>query len=334
MSAETESDWIPSVSDDVFSKMTIRAVLNSNYYGDAPRVKVYAAVVESPKFVSKIIKVLSELAPVPGLQHLKRARRTDAGMQVILDVVDEEEEVKEPPAKRTKSEHPCLVKLRKKGFLPEECGVVDVVVLEVPGVGPKTRAQFEKSTTLWPVNFHPEKKLERLMSETIFTEAEQDHHITNMKFVMKEAATRRKNTALIVDFASKQKIAEGYDRRDLHPLQHAVMVAVDVVASLHGGGAWGLPFLDLSFGNDPVRRDREIGLDPEEAEIGPYLCTGYDLYVLREPCVMCAMSLVHSRVKRVFFHLRNPDRGALVSKCQIHTIKDLNHHYDVFEMKL
>ena len=32
-----------------------------------------------------------------------------------------------------------------------------------------------------------------------------------------------------------------------------------------------------------------------------YYLTGYDLYIFREPCIMCAMALVHSRVRRVFY---------------------------------
>ena len=35
-----------------------------------------------------------------------------------------------------------------------------------------------------------------------------------------------------------------------------------------------------------------------------YYLTGYDLIIYREPCIMCAMALVHSRVRRVFYWKR------------------------------
>ncbi|EFH63627.1 hypothetical protein ARALYDRAFT_894978 [Arabidopsis lyrata subsp. lyrata] len=31
----------------------------------------------------------------------------------------------------------------------------------------------------------------------------------------------------------------------------------------------------------------------------PYLCTGYDIFLMLEPCTMCAMALVHQRIKRI-----------------------------------
>lgn len=67
------------------------------------------------------------------------------------------------------------------------------------------------------------------------------------------------------------------------------------------------------------------------SKYGPYLCTGYDVYLTDEPCIMCAMALVHSRVRRVFFH-RSTNNGALKSLTKLHTIKPLNHHYEVYQI--
>jgi tRNA-specific adenosine deaminase 3 len=62
---------------------------------------------------------------------------------------------------------------------------------------------------------------------------------------------------------------------------------------------------------------------------GPYICTGYDVYVTREPCAMCAMALIHSRVRRVFYGCHSP-QGALGTQVKLHILEGLNHHYEVF----
>ncbi|VFQ70691.1 unnamed protein product [Cuscuta campestris] len=66
----------------------------------------------------------------------------------------------------------------------------------------------------------------------------------------------------------------------------------------------------------------------------PYLCTGYDIYLVWEPCVMCAMALVHQRVKRIFYAFPNPDCGALGSVHRLQGERSLNHHYAVFQVLL
>jgi len=43
---------------------------------------------------------------------------------------------------------------------------------------------------------------------------------------------------VIVDSTTNETVAIAHDMRNRHPLQHATMVAIDLVARAQGGGAW------------------------------------------------------------------------------------------------
>lgn len=52
-----------------------------------------------------------------------------------------------------------------------------------------------------------------------------------------------------------------------------------------------------------------------------------------EPCAMCAMAMVHGRIKAAFV-LKSSSNGAFWTNCQLHLNPKLNHHYDVFRVTL
>lgn len=62
-----------------------------------------------------------------------------------------------------------------------------------------------------------------------------------------------------------------------------------------------------------------------------YLLTGYTLITRIEPCMMCAMALVHSRIKRVIFTDFNTKMvGAVNSVFNINNL-NINHKYEVWK---
>ncbi|RPB12466.1 cytidine deaminase-like protein, partial [Morchella conica CCBAS932] len=97
-----------------------------------------------------------------------------------------------------------------------------------------------------------------------------------------------------------------------NPLNHAVMRAVAMVAQKR------LETGEEVMPNNPCRPLTELERTAENEENGEngegYLCHNMHVYLSHEPCVMCAMALLHSRVGVVVFGQKVPKTGALMAE--------------------
>ncbi|XP_063391572.1 probable inactive tRNA-specific adenosine deaminase-like protein 3 [Cydia fagiglandana] len=313
-------------------KSNLVAVLQDDLFQPIPLINIYIGHIRDLKDISKAMAVLSDKIPLKELSHLKRVRKRDIvlcpvhflkGMSSIQEYIESNvEELKD------------MFEYFKE--------------VAVPFTPPILTSHFRDCSKLWSCNFHPNKYLEKLVDGNIFNQTENDDHTKFMtmafeiaKWYIGDSQVNLSclNVAIVVDPTFNSIVAASFDHRLEHPVQHAAMLAIDNVAKSQNGGAWGeskaeirlrgidenlLEFLRKKFPS------AAFGVKPAFNDRGPYLCTGYYVYLIREPCLMCSMALVHARVKRVFFCLQNNSLGGLKSRVKLQTVTSLNHHFEVF----
>ncbi|KAL7075564.1 hypothetical protein ACQ4LE_005185 [Meloidogyne hapla] len=170
----------------------------------------------------------------------------------------------------------------------------------VPRNVPLTKTQCELAKKYWPVSFHKNSLLEAKLDEQYFSQKEIELY-SNL-FIKVELT----EGVLFYD-SQNNKIVCTATTNPTHPLKHAVIECVDNLAKIQ----------------EKERTSKD----------GQYLATGYDAILFKEPCTMCAMALVHCRVKRIFFGLENKNSGALITKWRLQESNSLNHHFEVFQIK-
>lgn len=303
-------------------------VLSDEQSQDVELIEAFAAPIVDKKETSRLVRELNSLYPLNSLQHVKRVRAvkdkvSPHPLEVLVCLV---------------SDAPDAEVVSIDGLLPSGAlrrdGLGEPFVVKVPARPPLTRPQFELASEHWPTSFHEDKQVTVALRGELFGPPQKARMHTYMMSAVSAAKAGRELGmeavgALMVDPATERIVAVGHDCRGDHPLHHAVTVCIDLVARSQGGGCY-------SFDKYPACRFTPPTPDvfqraPDAAATSqPYICTGYDLYVTREPCVMCAMALVHSRIGRVFYGTASAD-GAFGTKYKIHTHKDLNHRFEVYK---
>lgn len=313
---------------------------------DSVSLILHSAIIATvpSRMASSLISEASIASPMPPhLKHLKRVRPSRAS-----------DGKSEPHGHLDLILHACDTKGKESslGQLPESIAALVVkhglvpFVAKVPLLAPETREQWQEwGQEHWPMVWKvPEKTSMSHPPEA--TKEEEEYFKICMSRVL-DLSPGSSNAALIVNPAaftassfhpdSPAWVAGGV-HSDKNPLAHAVMEAV-VGASVRDKKLWPISSLEekklASLEEDEGASSKRQKLEPPSMIsplVGsrPYMCTGYDIFIKREPCIMCAMALVHSRLARVIYCESDLSHGALGGAMKLHSKKSLNHHYHVY----
>ena len=340
----------PSSASDAHA---MEAVLPVSATRDLELMEASAARV-SPQQIGSLVRELNALRQHE-IGHLKRVRRRDGELEVLLwaGAPDDYFGALPEPAQRA---------LRAVG-LPEAAHAV-----RVPRHAPATRAQFDAWNAVWPLTFHesacahalapwppPPEPLERAKMAA--------HMRAAVELARRSAESGGRPVAALI--VRRGDAADGAaDGGELVLAACADGCCAPLLAGGGGGGGAGAACADggaagggggaASGGDgtsplqhslmrcieevarqqrdrdDRVHRGSKRPAERQGNDLGPHLCAGCDAYVVVEPCAMCAMALVHSRIRRVVYALPSADQGALGSRYRLHTERALNHHFAVY----
>jgi len=80
---------------------------------------------------------------------------------------------------------------------------------------------------------------------------------------------------------------------------------------------------------DPTAHAEILALRQAAEKIGNYRLTGADIFVTKEPCLMCAGAMIHARISRLIYGARDEKAGAF-SKFKV-DLSLSNHVFEIVE---
>ncbi|BGP42350.1 tRNA-specific adenosine deaminase subunit tad3 [Rhodotorula kratochvilovae] len=206
-----------------------------------------------------------------------------------------------------------------------------IYVVEVPAAAARTDKQAEEWGKVWPVQVvHVREGAKATMRKKGWERAKLEWIERQARKVWERAedAGRRGEHPIACRVTDSWdasfhtslnppiKLVTAHDTRVStgNVLSHAAANAIDAVA-----------YLDMSGSRPPLSYFGPEAADP------PYLLTGLTVFLSHEPCLLCAMSLLHSRIKALFFVKRAPGAGGAGSLYSVHEDGGLNHRFEVWE---
>src|SRR6059036_2797578 len=118
--------------------------------------------------------------------------------------------------------------------------------------------------------------------------------------------------------ALRQALKAG--KADEVPVGAVIVRAGKVIARAHN---------QVELLKDATAHAEMLALTQAEAGVGDWRLVDCDLYVTKEPCVMCAGALIHIRIRRLIFGCADTKSGAAGGMINLLQHPGLNHHCEI-----
>ncbi|KAF8916980.1 cytidine deaminase-like protein [Mucidula mucida] len=255
--------------------------------------KAHAWVVDvpDPRHLTILLKWLKKSGlDSEDLGHLKRVRKQDSQTRFLLTALPIC-----PP-------------------LPAELELPEPVLLPVPASAALTPTQLALKSSLWPTIYAPRRKGE--------TEPWTYGKMRWAKRAMKHTVAEARKARVRGELPIAAYVPIPYDTNDplfrpitalasdtrtstAHPLRHCCQNLVRTV-----GDQQGVPSGQVNGAH--------------------YLLTSLSLFITHEPCIMCSMALLHSRVKEIFYILPMDKTGGCGGATCLPTLPGVNHRFTIW----
>src|SRR5437879_12015673 len=98
---------------------------------------------------------------------------------------------------------------------------------------------------------------------------------------------------------------------------------------VRGGKIISRAYNQVELLKDATAHAEMLAITQAEAAVGDWRLTDCDLYVTKEPCVMCAGALIHVRLRRLIFGCADPKSGAAGGMINLLQHSALNHDCEI-----
>ncbi|KAL9643944.1 hypothetical protein ABK040_005413 [Willaertia magna] len=297
-----------SYKDD---NLTIKHVCQIPEINSVELISVFVLQIENNKLISKTIEYLNKNIPLNEYNFIKRIKKINNENYILIDInLNNLNEIY--------NTHLNLFK-NLLGYSSIEDLNKFIHIMNIPKYIPKLKKDWlDWNNNIWPLKqmVLPNSLLQLIKNDLQIESSINNHSINNiLKYAKLLLNNNNKICSCFVNSFTNEVIGDIIEDESMnsnYSPYHSKCLNID---------------------NKYKLKHCTLLAIANVSKISNYLCKDLDFIITHEPCIMCAMALLHSRIRRVYFVYPLERNGGFTCH-YIHEQQKLNHHFNVYQINL